>query len=246
MLCNFCDNRKAKIKINSFTSLAKSLESEVVQGSIISPTLFLLYTNNLPAAGPGCIDVIFADDVTEIITHPSKPVNMMSKRIIQEITRVKTYEYKWKIKTNENKFQILSISKTKPAEIIINNNKLTYNDKIKTLRLTIGRCGIRYHIKERAEKGGAALKQLRHFKNLNEKTLIHLYKALIKPILEYPIIPIYISSSTNKQKLQSVQNRALYMASKLVPPCNITSEQLHIKYSMEPINTILYYRTQKV
>lgn len=171
---------------------------------------------------------------------------MMSKKIIQEITRVNTYEYKWKIKTNQNKFQILTISKTKPAEIIINNNKLTYNDKIKTLRLTIGRCGIRYHIKERAEKRGAALMQLRHFKNLNEKTLVHLYKTLIKPILEYLIIPICISSSTNKQKLQSVQNRALYMASKLVPPCNITSEQLHIKYSMEPINTILYYRTQKV
>lgn len=91
-------------------------------------------------------------------------------------------------------------------EIIINNIKLNYNNKITILGLKIV-----LHIKERVYSVGATLMRLKAFKILNERIIIHFYKALVTPLLEYPIVLICISSTTNKLKLQAIQNIPLYV-----------------------------------
>lgn len=63
-LCNFLDNRKAQIRIGKDSSEEINLLREVPQGSVFSPTLYTLFTNDLPSPGPGCIDTLFADDIT--------------------------------------------------------------------------------------------------------------------------------------------------------------------------------------
>ncbi len=32
----------------------------------------VLFTNDLPPAGPGCLDILYADDITQIVTSLSK------------------------------------------------------------------------------------------------------------------------------------------------------------------------------
>jgi len=80
----------------------------------------------------------------------------MRNRVAREVTRINNYEFKCKIKTN--KFQILSISKSKPATII-NNNQLNYSNKI-TLEHLTGRCSISQHIiREKSGKSGSSADQ---------------------------------------------------------------------------------------
>ncbi len=50
ILCNFLDSRTSKIKIGAKYSNSIRLESGVPRGSIISPSLYTLYTNDTPAA----------------------------------------------------------------------------------------------------------------------------------------------------------------------------------------------------
>ncbi len=90
-----------------------NLKSGVAQDSVISLTLYTLYTNDMRTATPGCYDIMYADDVTQIITAPTKFKDMTKLKVETVINRINRYEKIWKIKTNENKFKILPISQYK-------------------------------------------------------------------------------------------------------------------------------------
>ncbi len=53
---------------------------------------YTLDTNDLPPPGPGCLDTLFADDITQIITLPSKSKEMMKWKVEREIERISRYE----------------------------------------------------------------------------------------------------------------------------------------------------------
>ncbi len=86
------DNRTATISIGNEISNNINLLSGVPQGSVLSPTLYTLYTNDIPDAGPGCLVTMYADDVTQVITTPSKSRNMMKIKAEREIERINRYE----------------------------------------------------------------------------------------------------------------------------------------------------------
>ncbi len=101
-LRNFLNNRTARISFGKDMSNIINLESGVSQGSVLSPTLFSLHTNDLPPPGPGCLDTLYTDDITQIITSPSKSKAIMTTKE-GETERINKYERKWKIQTSEDK-----------------------------------------------------------------------------------------------------------------------------------------------
>ena len=53
--------------------------------------------------------------------------------------------------------------------------------------------------------------KLKRFINLENKTKLHLYKSLVRPLLEYPVIPIALACKTQTLNIQRVQNRNVKM-----------------------------------
>ena len=106
----------------------------------------------------------------------------------------------------------------------------------------MGRTGINQHITERIAIARRELALLKRFNNLPPKIKSHLCKALIIPVLEYPVIPI---CDMSKSKIQRIQNKIIkFIANNDPEPLSI--EQAHIKYKIDPFNIRMYNRFQKL
>ncbi len=86
--------------------------------------LHCLYTNDLPWAGPGCLDTLFADDITQEITTPSKSKLMLKFKIEREIELINKYEREWKIQTREGKLKIFPIAQYKKMKIKVSGKEI--------------------------------------------------------------------------------------------------------------------------
>ena len=58
----------ARIKVNEYVCPAFDLEIGVPQGSVLGPTPYFLYTNGTPETEPNNLTIMFADEVTQIVT----------------------------------------------------------------------------------------------------------------------------------------------------------------------------------
>ncbi len=166
ILCNFLDKRKAKINFGNDYNYDIKLLSGVRQGSVLSPTLYTLYTNDLPSPEYGCIDTMYADDITQIITSPSKSKLIMKLKIEREIERINKFERKWKIKTSKEKFKIIRIAQYKTKKINVNGKEIETSNSGKLLVLNISTTGFKGHITKTIHKGKAIISQLRRFSKL--------------------------------------------------------------------------------
>jgi len=63
-----------------------------------------------------------------------------------------------------------------------------------------------------------------------------LYKSLILPLLDYPCVQNYYSGRKNISRLQKIQNKALRFIEGIALSSKRTSQSLHEKHKLNPIN----------
>ena len=75
---------------------------------------------------------------------------------------------------------------------------------------------------------------------------LRLYKTIVRPILEYPPIPLNTISNTNMLKIQRVQNKALKFITNTRWYDFRKMESLHHELNIEPMNSRISKLAQKV
>lgn len=141
---------------------------------------------------------------------------------------------------------MISAARLTPLPITINNREIPFTQSGKLLGLTITNRGITTHVTEKVRMASIQLGKCKRFSNCSQQVKLHLYKALIRPILEYPPVPLNTISYSLMQKLQTMQNGALIWVAGCRYPNIPSSRSLHNTYNIVPMNMRIHNLAKRV
>ena len=231
-----------RIKFKNYFSNHFSLGAGVPQGSVLAPTLFILYTNDLPdPVHPLSLTIQYADDVTQLISAPT--YNTLARLAQQELDRVTEWEHKWRIQANKNKSHTTYFPHTIRHTPLQLDSFTQPPHQIPTTR-TNRVLGLNYdsalhihrHIEQKVAIAQTNLRQLYRFRYASHKTKLHLYKTLVLPHLTYSPLTLTLAYPTNRRKLQIVQNKALRLIYNIHWTQYRTNKSLHEEARLPPLN----------
>jgi hypothetical protein len=188
----------------------KRVTSGVPQGSVLGPVLFLIYINDLES---GLISKLgkFADD-----TKLCKSVNTAEDTEIlqKDLDKLHEWSSEWQMQFNVEKCSVIHAGR--------NNKQHTYRLGVKYLRssdqerdlgvLMDNSAKFSLHCKEVVKSANATLGLIRRTVKFKRKDIIvRLYKALVRPKLEYCVQAWRPFLRRDIDSLERVQRRATKM-----------------------------------
>ena len=210
---DFLNNRFIKVVVNGRESSTAAINAGVPQGSILGPTLFLVFINDLSHIVSSQISM-FADDTTISAIIPSvKARNCVSKVICNDLENVQIWAEKWLVKFNAKKTQLMTISRKSnrdAGKISFLGETLKEEDSIKLLGVHITKTlDWNFHVNKIAKRAGQHLGIVRKANKLLPcDVLATLYKTRVRSVMEY-CGPIWENASkTVLSKLDTIQRKA--------------------------------------
>ena len=128
-LSDFLVCRVIQVNVNGFLSNKINPKARVLQGSVLSPLLFLIYINDLPTPHQKQNSLYqFADDTAQ--WNFTLNVRIIAKLLQQDLLNLAMWCAKWRIKLNPEKTKVTIFSWSKLARKTEPNLKL-YGETLK-------------------------------------------------------------------------------------------------------------------
>jgi hypothetical protein len=227
----FLTHRFIKVVLNGCHSALGLVNSGVPQGSILGPTLFLMFINDLSNAIRSDINM-FADDTTISVVNPSVSSRSSTVRSLnKDLEKIESWAERWLVTFNAKKTQLLQISRKRETDnsvVSFLSQTLVPEDSIKLLGVNISKTmDWTTHISKVAKRAGQSLGIIRKAKSLLQPAgFATLYKIKVRSIMEY-CGPVWQGAhKTDLQKLDTIQRHACrLMGSKrdTIPELNLQS-----------------------
>ena len=233
-LSDFLVGRLIQVNVNNFFSNQINPKAGVPQGSVLSPLLFLIYVNDLPAPHHNQNSLSqFADDTAQWAF--SLNVRFAAKLLQQDLLKLAMWCAKWRIKLNPEKTKVIIFSRSILARKTELNLKL-YGEtlkiypQVKFLGITFdSQLKFKKHFEDILDRCNTRYHRLRLLANQKSgpspSTLIQIYKQCIRPIFEYGALSTITTSDNIISKIQRLQNKFIRLALRL--PKYICSKLLH-------------------
>ena len=237
---DFLLDRKQKVRIKGNLSSELSVTSGVPQGSVLGPTLFLAYINDLPN-NINCKISLFADDtlIYQVVNN-----NQDHERFQKNITALQNWSQDWCMSFNIDKCSVLAFNSTSTspsAEYYLNDTSLEIVQETKYLGVIL-QSDLKF-TKHIQVKVGKAKRQLGMIKralfDAPEKARLLAYTSLCRPHVEYAASVWDTSLEYLIHDIEMVQNSAIRFISKLKGRESITMARENLQ-----IETLAERRTK--
>ncbi|MDW3615091.1 MAG: reverse transcriptase family protein, partial [Nitrososphaeraceae archaeon] len=216
-ISNFLTERTIRVKVGGNISDSFTLENGTPQGSVISPLLFLIMINDIPTVNDNLTkSSLFADD--SAIWRSGKNLQQIIKNLQKIMNKICDWSDNWGFKISETKTVAIVFTKKRNSNQIkklkINDKEIKYEKEAKFLGMLFDNKNTwNSHIKQLVDKCKSRINLLRsvtgHQWGANKKTLLMMYRALIRSRLDYGSQLFHTASATALKKLDTVQSTCL-------------------------------------
>uniref|UniRef100_A0A803K1Z4 Reverse transcriptase domain-containing protein n=1 Tax=Xenopus tropicalis TaxID=8364 RepID=A0A803K1Z4_XENTR len=204
---NWLQDRVQRVVVNGTFSTWNKVLSGVPQGSVLGPLLFNLFINDL---GEGIMSnvSVFADD-----TKLCRPVNSIQDvtSLQQDLDQLAIWAAKWQMRFNVDKCKVMHLGcKNMQAPYTLNGTALGKSIMEKDLGVLVdNKLGCSKQCQAAAARANRVLSCIkRGIDSREEGVILPLYRALVRPHLEYAVqfwSPVLKRDIT---ELERVQRRA--------------------------------------
>ena len=217
-------DRKQRVVINGEASGWRTVTSGVPQGSVLGPLLFIIYINDIDINILNKISK-FADD-TKLGGGAENLESILSLQT--DLDRVVEWAQRWQMTFNVEKCKVMHIGKNNPNFQYKMNNKILetttlqsdlgvlISDDLKSTKQCID-------VEKKCNRLLGYIRRQFHYKN--KDIVITLYKALVRPYLDYAVQFWCPSYRRDIDRLERVQARA----TKMIPEIRGLSYQERLK-----------------
>ena len=236
---NFLTDRSFSVRCGNVHSTAYTQEQGLPQGSVLSPTLFLIMINDmLEKVHEDSFKLrysFYADDVT--IWSSNSNINKGFAQIQKALNRCLAWCTKWGLQISPTKSKTMVFSRKyrvpDPVKLLsINGLNVPIVPTHKYLGMTLdSKLSFGSHIDDIRNRCLRRLNILRCISGqkwgADRKTLLSLYTSLIRSILEYNAFLFDNINETRKASLEAVQNEAVRIitgAFRTSPVCSLLAE----------------------
>ena len=211
------NDRQQRVVLNGTASVWNSVLSGVPQGSVLGPTLFVIFINSLDDAMVvvGRIISKFADDTKA----GRKVMNCFDKETLQkDINNLLDWADKWQMTFNDDKCKVMHLGHGNlQFDYTMGSHTLEAVEVEKDVGVWIhNSLKPSYHCAKAVVKANQVLGQMSRAFHYRDKIYwVRLYKTYVRPHLEYCIQAWCPWTSADRDLLESVQKRAVRMISGL-------------------------------
>jgi len=211
---SWLENRRQTVYVDGEYSDWEKVTSGVPQGSVLGPVLFLIYINDIDENLRSKFGK-FADD-SKLLKSISSQEDVDTVR--NDLKVLEDWAEKWQMQFNVDKCSVVHLGRNNPgSEYKLGDKALRVSDNERDLGVIVDK-NLKFseQCKSVAGKANSTLGMIRrNVVSRNKNIITKLYKALVRPKLEYCIQSWrpYLKKDINK--LEQVQHRA----TKIIAEC---------------------------
>ena len=193
LISSFLSNRWLQVVLDGKSSQEYPVNTGVLQGSILGPTLFLLYINDLPD-DVTCNIAVYADDTT-LYSKCNQASDLwqqleLASELESDLRDTVDWGRKWLVDFNAGKTQLVSFDRSKNTgaiDVKMDGSVLEEKTSFKMLGLTFSsKLDWGSYIVSIAKTASKKIEALiRSMKFLSPEVALYLYKSTIRPCMEY-------------------------------------------------------------